>query len=125
MGRTRYNDHVPEMDAQAKHVTDVKPSRTKNIIAWFAANALDAVTTSVGLQPTEVEANPLPAFVLARFGVIAFWALKAFGTVILPVINVCIAKRWPYLENYAWKLLWFSTAVLVLVAGWNLYWIAR
>ena len=96
-------------------------SRRTNLIAWVAANALDLATTSVGLEPTGVEGNPLPAFVLARFGVAAFWALKAFGTIILPVINVCIARRWPYLENYAWKLLGFSTVVLVLVAGWNLY----
>ncbi len=114
-----------EMDMDATPVTSARPSRRRTLIAWFAANALDAVTTAIMLEPTGVEGNPLPAFILARSGAAAFWAFKAFGTLMLPLINVCAANRWPYLEGYAWKLLWFSTAVVVLAAGWNLYWIVK
>ena len=109
------------MDIEAKSVTDARPLRVKNVIAWIAANALDGATTYVGLQQGGVEASPFPAFVLARFGPTAFWILKACLTVALPVATVYLARRYPYAESFAWRFMWFSTVVVALVAGWGFY----
>jgi len=97
----------------------------KNVIAWFAANTLDAATTYIGLRLGGVEGYPFPAFVLARFGATAFWTLKASLTLALPVATVYLARRYPYAENFAWRFMGFSTAVVALVAGWGFYEIAR
>jgi len=105
-------------------MTQARPSRLKNVTAWLAANALDAATTYVGLQLGGVEGNPFPAFVLARFGVAPFWALKVCLTPILPLATVYVVRRYPYAESFAWRFMWLSTAVVALVAGWGLYVIA-
>lgn len=88
---------------------------------WIIANALDATTTYLVFQLGGTELNPFPAFVLARFGVTTFWSLKAWATLALPVVMVYLARRYPYAENYPWKLMEFSTALVTLVAGLNLW----
>lgn len=105
-------------------MTDARPFRMRNVIAWFAANALDAAATHVGLESGAVEASPFPAFILARFGATAFWTVKVCLTVALLVATMYLVRRNPYAEGYAWKLMWFSTAVVALVAGWNPYVVA-
>jgi len=111
-------------DIEAKPLTDVSPFRTKNIIAWIFVNALDAAATYVGLQSGGVEASPLPAFILARFGATAFWTLKACLTLALPVATVYLARRYPYAEDYGWRLMGLSTAVVALAGGWGFYLVA-
>ena len=106
-------------------MTEARPFRARNVTAWFAANALDAVTSYIGFQLGGVEANPLPAFILARFGTAAFWTLKVCFTVALPVATVYLARRYPYAENYAWRFMWLSTAIVALVGGWGFYQIVR
>jgi len=100
-------------------MTSVRSCRTRTVIAWIAANALDAAATYIGLESAAVEESPFPAFVLARFGATALWALKACLTLALPVATVYIARRYPYAENFAWRFMGFSTAVVALVAGWG------
>jgi len=82
-----------EMDIEAKSVTNARSPRMNNVIAWIAANVLDAAATYVGLQSGGVEASPLPAFILARFGATAFWTVKVCLTVALPVATVYLARR--------------------------------
>jgi hypothetical protein len=113
------------MDTEANSTAEARPFRTKNIIAWFVANALDAATGYVGLQLGGVEGNPFPAFVLARFGATAFWTLKACLTAALPVATVYLVRRYPYAERFGWRFMWLSTAVVALVAVWGFYVIAR
>jgi len=113
------------MDIEAKSLTDARPSSMNNVIAWFAVNALDAAATCIGLQSGGVEASPLPAFILGRFGATAFWTLKACLTLALPVATVYLARRYPYAEGFAWRLMGFSTAAVAVVAGWGFYVIAR
>ncbi len=113
------------MDIEAKSVTNARSPRMSNIIAWIAANVLDAAATCIGLQSGGVEASPLPAFILARFGATAFWTVKVCLTVALPVATVYLARRYPYAEGFAWRLMGFSTAAVALVAGWGFYVIAR
>jgi len=96
----------------------------KNVIAWIAANALDAVATYVGLEWGGIEASPFPAFILARFGATAFWTLKACLSIALPAATAHLARRYPYAERFAWRFMGFSTAVVALVAGWGFFVIA-
>ena len=106
-------------------ITDLRSYRVKDVIAWLAANALDAVTTYISFQLGGIEASPFPVFILTTFGATAFWTLKASLTVALPVATVYLARRYPYAENFAWRFMGFSTAVVALVAGWGFYVIAR
>jgi len=110
---------------EGKSVTDARPSRMKNVIAWIAVNALDAAATYVGLELGAVEVSPLPAFILAMFGATAFWTLKACLTLALPVATVYLARRYPYAESFAWRFMGFSTALVALVGGWGFYQIVR
>lgn len=112
-------------DIEVKSMTNASPSTVKIVIAWLIANAVDAATTYVGLQLGEVEGSRFPAFILARFGATAFWTVKVCLTVALPVATVYLARRYPYAENFAWRFMGFSTAVVALVAGWGFYVIAR
>jgi len=83
------------MDIEAKSVTDARPSRTKTVIVWLAANALDAAITYIGLQVGRVEASPFPGFILTWFGATTFWTPKAYSTIVLPVATVYLARRCP------------------------------
>ena len=94
-------------------------------IFWIIANALDATTTYVVFQLGGSELNPFSAFVLARFGVDAFWSLKAWATLALPVVMLHLARRYPPAEDYPWRLIEFSTALVTLVTGLNLWQIVR
>ena len=86
----------------------------RTAIFWIIANALDATTTYVVLQLGGMELNPFPALVLARFGVSAFWSLKVWATLALPVVMVYLARRYPYAKDYPWRLMELSTALVTL-----------
>ena len=97
----------------------------RTAIFWIIANALDATTTYVVFQLGGIELNPFPAFVLARFGLGAFWSVKAWATLAVPVVMVYLSRRYPHAEDYPWKLIEFSTALVTLVVGLNLWQIVR
>ena len=97
----------------------------RTAIFWIIANALDATTTFVVFQLGGIELNPFPAFVLDRFGAAAFWSVKAWATLALPVVMVYLARRYPFAEDYPWRLMEVSTALITLVTGLNLWHIVR
>ena len=97
----------------------------RTAIFWIIANATDATTTYVIFRLGGMELNPFPAFVLARFGLGAFWSVKAWATLAVPVVMVYLSRRYPHAEDYPWKLIEFSTALVTLVTGLNLWQIVR
>jgi hypothetical protein len=100
-------------------------SSVRAAIFWIIANATDAITTYIVFQLGGIELNPFPAFVLATFGVAAFWGLKAWGTLALPMVMAYLSGRYPHAKDYPWRLMEFSTALVTLATGFNLWQIVR
>lgn len=90
------------------------------IAAWLVLQTLDVVTTAIGLRIGLVEANALAAGLLARYGELAVYSLKALVT--FAVIGIILLLQHRYAR--IWLGLKIVSVYMCLVVALNIISIA-
>lgn len=89
---------------------------TLTALVFLLLNIGDAVSTYVGLGRGLSELNPLPAALLARYGLGAMLSAKAFIILGALVLVLALGRRYPLL----WRGLWGISIGMALVVVSNI-----
>jgi hypothetical protein len=65
------------------------------ITVWLVLNALDLVTTLLGLHMGYREVNPLPAYILSAHGEFGLLLFKAASAAAIVPLIVVLGRRYP------------------------------
>ncbi len=89
-------------------------------LLWLIFHFADSATTLLAFERGLVEANPLPALVLAAEGLAAFLAWKWFWVAWIPLLCWAVAHRWRL-----WPVLKIGIVGAQIAVLNNLYWLLR